>query len=351
MKTKNNLVAPLQEKIADHLKINKSRANLIALFIITAIQRTTVNLAKLATAFPRKTKPASNYRRLQRFFSFFKFSKETVARLIAGLVPLVTFGLSMDRTNWKWGKVDINILVLGIVYKGICFPIFWMLLPKRGNSNTEERIKIINWFLKTFGKEKFKYLLADREFVGTLWFHFLLSEKLDFVIRIKENFLLDNGKQVKQLFRGLQVGEERNFDKPFKVCGNRLYLSGMRLESEYLILVTPKPRENAVKIYAKRWEVETLFGCLKSKGFNFEETHMTDPKKISKMLSLLAIAFCWAHKIGEWLNEKKPIKLKKHGRPARSIFRYGLDFLQNIFFNITDKFRLFQKSLEFLSCT
>jgi hypothetical protein len=28
------------------------------------------------------------------------------------------FYLSLDRTNWKWGKININLLVLAVVYKG-----------------------------------------------------------------------------------------------------------------------------------------------------------------------------------------------------------------------------------------
>ena len=29
----------------------------------------------------------------------------------------------MDRTNWKWGKSNTNILFLGVAYKGISIPI------------------------------------------------------------------------------------------------------------------------------------------------------------------------------------------------------------------------------------
>ena len=43
--------------------------------------------------------------------------------------------LSMDRTDWKFGEFNINILMLGITYKGIAFPLIFSLLPKRGNSN------------------------------------------------------------------------------------------------------------------------------------------------------------------------------------------------------------------------
>ena len=42
---------------------------------------------------------------------------------------------------------------------------------------------------------------------------------------------------------------------------------------------------------ADRWQIETLFGCLKTRGFNFEDTHLTDPERLSKLLGLLALAF------------------------------------------------------------
>ena len=54
-------------------------------------------------------------------------------------------------------------------------------------------------------------------------------------------------------------------------------------------------------------------------------------------MAVLAIAFCWAHKTGEWLNEIKPIQLKTHGRPAVSIFRYGLDFIIDTIVNAVTK--------------
>ena len=43
--------------------------------------------------------------------------------------------LTMDRTNWKWGKSNINILMVGVAYKGSAIPLFWEMLDKQGNSN------------------------------------------------------------------------------------------------------------------------------------------------------------------------------------------------------------------------
>jgi len=47
-------------------------------------------------------------------------------------------------------------------------------------------------------------------------------------------------------------------------------------------------------------------------------------------MAVLAVAFCWAHKIGEWQNEIKPIKIKNHGRKAMSFFRSGVNVLRRI---------------------
>jgi hypothetical protein len=99
------------------------------------------------------------------------------------------------------------------------------------------------------------------------------------------------------------------------------------------------------------WNIETLFGILKSRGFRFEETHLTEGDRINKLLALLTLATVWAFKVGAWLHEQKPLKIKKHGRLAKSIFRYGLDFLWATLFDIQLNMAEFQISLNFLSCT
>ncbi|CZO69277.1 Uncharacterised protein [Legionella pneumophila] len=68
-------------------------------------------------------------------------------------------------------------------------------------------------------------------------------------------------------------------------------------------------------------------------GDVFEDTHMTQPDRIEKLLVLLTIAFCWAHKTGEWRHVQKAIKIKKHGRKGVSFFRYGLDLLRDAALN------------------
>src|SRR5690606_21561318 len=86
---------------------------------------------------------ASRYRRLQRFFAHFKIDFNIVSRFLFRLffVASESCYLTIDRTNWKWGKENINVLMLGIVYKGTAIPICWELLNKRGNSENFCRVQ------------------------------------------------------------------------------------------------------------------------------------------------------------------------------------------------------------------
>jgi hypothetical protein len=349
-------ISELSGILNGYLDWNKARVTCFVKMLLALMVTRTVNLNKLACAFLSDKEQASRFRRLQRFFAQFKMDYDQIASFIFRMFFINNgqWYLTMDRTNWQWGKSDINILTLGIVFKGAAIPIYWVLLDKRGNSDTAERIELIEKFVKKFGKSCIAGLLADREFIGKDWFNWLLIEKISFYIRIKNNTVTTNAQgyevDIDALFYGLKPGEQRAISGKRKVWGHSLYLCGLRLlDGELLIVATNELPENAIKIYGLRWEIETLFGCLKGRGFNFEDTHVTNLERVKKIFVLLAIAFCWAHKTGEWQHEVKPIKIKKHGRLAISLFRYGLDYIINAILKVVYYPDLFKKCLLRLS--
>ena len=132
-------------------------------------------MSKIAATFPGIAQPTSHYKRLQRLFRQFPLDLNQIAQFIAHLIPFLRFKLTLDRTNWKLGSHNLNFLVLAIVYRGIAFPLLWILLDKKGNSNTAERIEIIERFLALFGAQSVTCLFADREFIGVKWFRYLID--------------------------------------------------------------------------------------------------------------------------------------------------------------------------------
>jgi hypothetical protein len=229
--------------------------------------------------------------------------------------------------------------MLAIAHQGVAFPVLWVLLPKRGNSNTTERIDLIARWLKIFPAQSVAYLTADGEFLGRQWFGYLLKQPLAFRIRIRQSDTLSNGrgKAIKAsiLFQDLQPNEMKVLPKRRRLWGRWLYVAGLRLpDGQLLVVVTPDSPQTAIADYARRWQIETLFGCLKSRGFRLEDTHLSEPERLSKLIALLTLALCWAHRVGNWRQQHKPLKIKKHGRKAKSIFRYGFDYLRQILLNL-----------------
>jgi len=99
-----------------------------------------------------------------------------------------------------------------------------------------------------------------------------------------------------------------------------------------MIIVSKVEFENPLALYRRRWEIETLFGCLKGRGFRMEDTHMVDADKIEKLLFVLVIGFCWAYRTGDIKAQEAPIEVKAHGRKARILFREGLNWIRRAIF-------------------
>ena len=88
---------------------------------------------------------------------------------------------------------------------------------------------------------------------------------------------------------------------------------------------------------------------MKTKGFNIEDTHLSDIERIDKLLAVVSIAFTWAYKAGIYVHQHlKPIAIKKHGRKAHSFFKYGLKFIANALLVHPDRLITF---INVLSCT
>ena len=165
-------------------KMNLARIKFLGKFICALCKVQSVSYEKLKTAFESDAKSASSLRRIQRFIAEYILDCDLIARLIFKMLPhQPPYRLAMDRTNWKFGETNINVLTLAIVYDGVAFPILISMLDKRGNSHTQERIAIIERYIRLFGYETIDALLADREFVGEKWIQYLNQRKIKYHIR------------------------------------------------------------------------------------------------------------------------------------------------------------------------
>jgi len=330
--------------------MNLARIKFFGLFISALCKVQTVCFEKLACSFDTNVKADSSLLRIQRFISEYSLDSDLIARFVfALLLHKPPYRLVLDRTNWKFGTKNINILTLGIVCKGVAFPILFHMMPKFGNSSTQEQIDLMERFIRLFASGSIECLLADREFVGENWLEYLNKLCIEYHIRIRENFWVEipgNGHKVKVswLFNNLKINQRAFYHKIVRIKGELCYLSASKIVNkentpELQIIVSFKKPNEAQTLYKERWQIESAFKALKTSGFNIEDTHLTDIERVSKLMALILIAFAWVYKAGIYLDTLQPIKIKKHGRRAKSLFKYGLTYIANLLFsNDIDKF-------------
>jgi hypothetical protein len=355
----SNLIDNLSKLFGNEM--NLARVKFIALFIIALCKVQSVCFEKLSTGFDSKADKMSSLRRIQRFMALYALETDLIPKLVFGLLPhKPPYTLSMDRTNWKFGSTDINFLVLAITYQGVAFPLLYKLMPKQGNSNTKERIAIMENYIRLFCKNTIKQLVADREFVGESWMKFLNDNRIDYHIRVRENFWMvnpRNGKEIKVswLFNDLKMNEIKVLHKIYYINNQLCYLSGSKTKNkegkpELQILISFSKPQNALQAYKDRWQIESMFKALKSSGFNLEQTHLTEISRIEKLFALVMVAFIWAYLVGIYIHENvKQIRLLNNGYNAKSLFKYGLEYIATTLLNAHHQNDI--DIFDFLSCT
>lgn len=316
-----------------------------------------------------------------RFIRFFKVKDKEVLiicilrliqHLLSDLLSIQSeYILSMDRTNWQLGTININILMIGIVLdNGRFIPVYFELLDKKGNSNQAERIELLELMKTIFKVDKPLVLAADREFIGKEWFDTLKVSNIDFDIRIrKKDYFGDLAQQMKvselTLTHRIRSAIETQgyFVAEIKLKGKVYYYHAQWLKGKkdeiskkdkdiYIRFISTKSCQKWVsKIYQKRWKIEVFFEDIKEKSIRLEQINFTDLMKIRLMVAVasLCYALCLKQGLIEFKKRKITLKLdRKSGNtyPRISIFTKGFSAIRQIAFNVYKLNKLINRFLD-----
>ena len=333
--------------------ISEHRLEYLSMLLGAMIQCRTVNLKTLCRAMVGKATGDSKYRRGQRFFAGSPLSKDRFTQVMLGLHgSKEKLRLCIDRTNWQVGRRPVNVFMVGLIHEGVAMPLAFDMLTKKGNSHQKERIHLMKRVLKHVPVESMEVVTADREFIGKTWLGFLMANDIPFVIRIRQNMLVDGWCGIKALFDHLAIGETKVLKHLYKIDGVRVSVAGTRSsDGELVLVITNRSAKAALDLYRERWQIECMFKALKSSGFHLEDTHLSDPPRVACLIYVVSLAYSWALKVGIALARITPIRIKSHGRKEKSLFRFGLDALQEAFTVRYCQPSLLRQYLNLLSCT
>jgi Transposase DDE domain len=328
------VIAALAEVLRRHVDLSKSRLETMALLTVGMIGARTVNLVHVAgERGSDAVDPASTYRRLQRFFQHVRLPEDWAAPVLAGLAGgAARRVLVMDRTNWKIGETEVNLLVLAVRTRHSQVPLMWTVLGRAGNSAGAERIGLMQRYCAAFGRDSIAMLLADREFAGEDWFNWLDGNDIPFTIRLAHNRRITraDGRRVKLATQITHHKRGRHATATLEGMARPLHFAALKpKDGDWVITATNRTGHDALATYRKRWAIESLFGNTKTRGLNFEDTRLTDPAKLHLLTALVALAVAWSVRAARTCLGNTAPPRKSHGYLARSYFKTGFTFLRN----------------------
>lgn len=314
---------------------NLARKDFFSRFILALIERRNVQFHEVARSLNESVKTSSNIVRIQDFFREVSVDFDQVAILLINLLPRAKkVRLCIDRTEWDFGKCQVNILMVVAVCDGISVPLFWELLDnKSGNSSSEARIGLLEKCVTLLGKERIGMVVGDREFVGHLWLSYLKDNGLDFVMRFPKHHKIQD------------VSGECIYISNLIFCKNsprilkNVLIDGVVGDAwvkllntgDYLFLFGTVNVQYMGQLYRKRWAIEMVFQAFKTRGFNIENTHLNELHKLKKLIAFVSLAYAFTTSLGIYVHKKiTKLSKKKHGYLAKSFTRKGIEIIQEL---------------------
>jgi DDE family transposase len=315
----------------------------LAAFISGIVASKSTQLPKVAANVPDGTKPESRVKRLARWVGndtitedvyFFPYAEVLLAQLALPTLVLVIDGSVVGR-----GCVA---LMIHVVYKGRALPLAWLVRPgKKGHFPEALHIALVEQLQDLIPAGVSVVLLGDGEFDGTGLQHTLTHAGWSYVCRTGchmtaswqgETFRLDTvGWCIKPGtlvdFSEVLFTEEA-YGPMMLIC---CWATGYK---DPLYLVTNLPSaEEACRLYAKRFRIETFFSDQKSRGFFLHKSHIAAPTRVSRLLIAACLAYIWVVYLGSiCLKDGWVGAIHRRHRCDLSLFQLGLrllDYLLN----------------------
>lgn len=296
-------------------------------------------LPHIATQVPDGTKPESRVKRFTRWLDNARILEELYflpyAEIVLAQLARETLVLVMDGSGVGRGCCA---LMMHVIYKGRALPLLWRVrqCPK-GHFPEDLHIALVD-LVSTLIPEGTKVVfLGDGEFDGIKlqktmneagWWYACRTSKGNTATWENQTF------DVAELGACLKPGrliELKEVAVTRKAYGPVMLLCcWAKGHAEPLYLVSNmSSAEEAINYYQKRFRIETFFSDQKSRGFNIQKSHLTDPQRLSRLLIAACLAYLWVVYLGSLCDQegwREIIHRKK--RCDLSLFQLGLRLLE-----------------------
>jgi hypothetical protein len=219
--------------------------------------------------------------------------------------PSPRLALALDATTLGQRFVTLAISVL---YRGCAVPVAWKILPARGKHPWQaEWLSLLQEFAREVPAGRTVIVLSDRGLYAKWLYRAIQKQGWHPFMRINTGgtFRPEGHRQRRPLASLVpQVGTHwQGTGEAFKEAPKRLRCTLLaRWDAGYTdpwLVVTDLPATAAdVCWYGLRAWIEQGFKRLKSGGWDWQKTHMTDPERAERLWLVLATATWWSLRVG-----------------------------------------------------
>jgi hypothetical protein len=308
----------------------------LAAFVVAALLANSAHLPQIAAMMPLKIRQRSRLRRLERLLQSDKVDPMAV------MAPIVRWFLKRIREQRIYLVLDFTtdrdqflIAMVSLVWGKRTIPLSWAigLANTKGVSRKALSQQAVRQVAEWIPEDKEVVFIADREFRSRAWRR-LLGQELNwhFVIRLSADQtwvylpdrpacrLRDLNVQQGEAHYWAEVYLTKHKDGPYQMA----VVWVEDAEQPWLLISDLEDPTRLTEIYLQRWSIESSFRDLKSYGFDLEASRIEEIDRFNRLLLGLVLAYGWAVRIGQWLDQSGQRHLVDRGcAPKQSAYRLG----------------------------
>jgi hypothetical protein len=337
----------LRTRLADqmaqfHPGLRKTLLNNLSELVAAITLARNVQLAAIGGKLPVDTDQESREQWVRRQLSndtkgtlelFAPLAKSLLAGFVGRSIRLI-----LDPTDLA---ADLTIVQLSVAYRGRARPLAWLTVYIKPGT-VKEAIQLLFAEVKSWLPTDVRvYLIGDREFHGEDMLTLIQEQTWIPIVRTKGNLLIeqDDGTQTQVAALAPQPGQRAFYQRvfltawgwgPYSLSVARVAQPkrGAKADDPWFIVSTEPAGPPILNLYSVRMWADEMYRDLKSQGFHLEQTRLTHPERIDRLMLALALAYWWVIGRGIWVDRLHlRDRVDRQDDPACSLFTLGLRWI------------------------
>ena len=319
-----------QGNLARHLET-------LAFMVSGIVAGKSCQLPKIASQVPGEIHPESRVKQLSRWvqnenITFSLYFLPFVQPLLARLATMRPLALVMDGSAVAR---DCVTLMVSVLYAHRAIPIGWLVLEgEKGHFSAETHLTLVREVKELVPPAATVIFLGDGEFDSPELQAELASFGWEYACRTAKNIQIEEDGTWSSL-ADLEVERgQRLFRKGVlftkAAYGPVMVIAwwGARYKEPIYLVSNMTSVQRACDWYRKRMHIETFFSDQKSRGFQLDRSHLSDPERVARLMLAACLAYLWVIYLGTVARAEAWVPLiHRRSRCDLSLFQLGLRLL------------------------